>query len=107
MGMLTFQISRAVRNAFWDRQGANKLLLYYNVIDIHIFHVFARSFLQNLINIYKECLLFRRVDVRYMSVGIEIVFTDLWLSLLMESTTFEDGFEGLAQQSPSGSKVLK
>ena len=23
--MLTFQVSRAVRNAFWDRQGANKL----------------------------------------------------------------------------------
>ena len=25
MGMLTFQFSRAVRNAFWDRQGANKV----------------------------------------------------------------------------------
>ena len=25
MGMLTFQVSRAVRNAFWDRQGANKV----------------------------------------------------------------------------------
>ena len=25
MGMLTFQVSRAVRNAFWDRQRANKV----------------------------------------------------------------------------------
>ena len=61
MGMLTFQVSRAARNAFWDRQGANKVS---SVINIHISDVFARSFLQNLINIYKECLLFRRVDVR-------------------------------------------
>ena len=70
---------------FGIARGQTKLLLYYNVIDIHIFLVFARSFLQNLINIYKECLLFRRVDVRYMSVGIEIVFTELWPSLLMEN----------------------
>ena len=25
MGMLTFQVSRAVGNAFWDRQEANKV----------------------------------------------------------------------------------
>ena len=72
---------------FGIARGQTKLLLYYNVIDIHIFLrflVFAGSFLQNL-NIYKECLLFRRVDVRYMSVGTEIVFTELWPSLLMEN----------------------
>ena len=73
---------------FGIARGQTKLLLYNNVIDIHIFHVFARSFLQNLINIYKECLLFRRVDVRYMSVGIEIVFTELWPSLLMENRQY-------------------
>ena len=78
--------------------GANKVasvLQIYNAIDDHVFLVFARSFLQNLINIYKECLLFRRADVRYMSVGIEIVFTELWPSLLMENRPCLSSFRAM------------
>ena len=87
---------------FGIARGQTKLLLYqllyYNVIDIHVFLVFARSFLQNLINIYKECLLFRRVDVRYMSVGIEIVFTELWPSLLMENRPYLSSFRAMCNE---------
>ena len=87
MGLLTFQVSRAVRNASWDRLGANKLSSLVSCYKYSNISRIRAKFLSIFTKIY---LPFRRVDVRQMSVGMEIVFTALRLSLLMK----EEGLRG-------------